>query len=67
VTWQEQERLERQRRRRAKRREDIIVAVIGALIVLAIIGLVLWMRAAAPCWIFPLREAPTRCLPGASG
>jgi membrane protein required for beta-lactamase induction len=36
------------------------VVVIGG-----IVALILWTRHSAPCWIFPLAEAPTRCLPGA--
>ena len=53
---------EAERRRRAKRKENIFVGVVGTLIVLAIIALVFFVRAKAPCWIFPLKEAPTRCL-----
>ena len=53
---------ERKRRLRRNRREKWVVRIIGTLIILGFIALALWMRAAAPCWIFPLKEAPTRCL-----
>ena len=50
----------------SKRRDDIIVKVIAGLIFTVIIGVILgvtfFVRAKAPCWVFPLREAPTRCL-----
>ena len=39
------------------------LAVVIVLAVLAVIfGLVFAVRVYAPCWIFPLKEAPVRCL-----
>jgi hypothetical protein len=62
MEWRERERLERAARRKRERREKVIVNIIGTLVVLAIVALVFWLRAAGPCWLFPLKEAPTRCL-----
>ena len=40
-----------------------VYSVLLVLLVLAVIvGLVLWIRHSAPCWMFPLAEAPSRCL-----
>ena len=36
--------------------------LIGLIILAVILGLVLWTRHSAPCWVFPLAEAPSRCL-----
>ena len=45
--------------------EKALAAVIVALILAVILGFTFFVRAKAPCWVFPLKEAPTRCLPGA--
>ena len=44
----------------------IIAAFVVTLIIVAMLGLTFFIRAKAPCWMFPLYEAPTRCLPGAT-
>lgn len=49
-------------KRNSDRISNALAAVLVALLFAAIIGLVLWIRAAAPCWVFPLKDAPTRCL-----
>lgn len=56
---------EAERNAKAEREGKIIAAVILIVVAAAIIGLTLWIRHSAACWIFPLAEAPTRCLPGA--
>lgn len=40
----------------------VLGTLTGILLVGGILGLVLWMRYSAPCWIFPLAEAPSRCV-----
>lgn len=49
-----------------KRRDDIkfkaIAAVIFTVIIGVILSITLLIRAKAPCWVFPLKEAPSRCL-----
>jgi len=44
---------------RAWKTYGVLIAIIG---VLAILALVFWIRHSAPCWVFPLAEAPSRCL-----
>ena len=50
----------------ANRRSELITKVIAGLIVFlifaVIISITLVIRYAAPCWVFPLKEAPSRCL-----
>lgn len=62
------EKRDAERRAKAKR-NDLITKILAGLIVfamiVAIVGVVLGVRRYAPCWVFPLAEAPTRCLPGA--
>lgn len=45
---------------------DLGTSALAALIVLvvlgAVLGLVVWFRVAAPCWVFSVAEAPVRCL-----
>lgn len=60
--WQRVERERREARARSDRRWKAVGIVIGVLLFVAILALVLWMRHSAPCWIFPLAEAPSRCL-----
>ena len=62
--WVKQDRLRREARLREENRTKVAGTLLGVLLVVAILGLTLWMRHSAPCWIFPLHEAPTRCLPG---
>lgn len=61
--WREQERLRREERRREDKRIQTWATVVGTGLVLMIVGLVLWLRAYGPCWMFRLADAPTRCLP----
>jgi hypothetical protein len=42
----------------------VIAAAIVALLLVVVLGLSFAVRVYAPCWMFPLREAPVRCLPG---
>lgn len=51
--------------RRSERIVKVIAALIVGLILVAILTVTFGVRRYAPCWIFPLKEAPTRCLPGA--
>lgn len=60
--WQKIDRERREARARSERRWKAAGTAIGILLFLAILALVLWMRHSAPCWIFPLAEAPSRCL-----
>jgi len=43
----------------------VAAALIALAIFAALFGIAWAIRAHAPCSIFPLAEAPTRCLPGA--
>lgn len=58
------------RRRYRKTWRDWAAEALGTLLVLAVILGVLalswWMRETLPCGMFPLAEAPVRCLPGAT-
>lgn len=43
----------------------VVVAALVTLIVLAIFGVAFAIRVYAPCWVFSVATAPTRCLVGA--
>ena len=50
--------------RRDDWQEKLLMAFLIAIILASIFGAIWAIRAHAPCSMFPLAEAPVRCLPG---